>query len=320
VTDDAPCSTDGHPGIPPTRSAHRTGDLAREDLGVADFDAYLSRLGVARRTPAVDALFELQRAHVEHVPYETLWIAEGTPRTIDPDDSVEAINRGHGGYCFQLNGAFSSLLASLGYDVTLHAGAVHGSAGPTIEGLHNHLVLLVHGLPTSDHPSGTWYVDAGLGDALHEPLPLAPGTYQQGALTFGLAPCEHPEYDWQWRHDPKGAFFGMSFRDRPARLRDFASQHAHLSHSPESLFVNNLILMRRDASGSTGIANVLLTENTEHGSTRRLVTDRDEWIDLVQHRFLRSLDDVSAAEIDRIWALLMVRYEQFKSAHPSATT
>jgi len=265
-------------------------------------------------------LFELQRAHVERVPYETLWIAEGTQRTIEPEASIAAINRGHGGYCFQLNGAFSALLASLGYDVTLHAGAVHGSGGASVEGLHNHLVLLVHGLATSDHPSGTWYVDAGLGDALHEPLPLAPGTYQQGALTFGLARSDHPEYDWAWRHGPKGAFFGMSFRDRPARLCDFESQHAHLSHSPESIFVNNLIFMRRNATGSTSLTNTMLTETDEAGVARRIVTDRDEWLDLVEHRFQRCLDGLSAAELDRIWAVLLDRFAQFKATHPSSAT
>jgi hypothetical protein len=43
----------------------------------------------------------------------------------------------------------------------------------------NHVVLTVSDLPTDENPSGCWYVDAGLGDALYEPLPLAPGTYRQ---------------------------------------------------------------------------------------------------------------------------------------------
>ena len=283
-----------------------------------DFDAYLARLGVERRPPSLEALFELQRAHVERVPYETLWIARGMARTIDPEESIDAIARGHGGYCFQLNGALSALLTWLGYDVTLHAGAVHGSDGPTLEQLHNHLVLLVHGLPADDHPSGTWHVDVGLGDALHEPLPLRAGTYMQGPLTFGLARSTTPGYDWHWRHDPKGAFAGMSFRSAGTTLAEFEDMHRKLSTAPDSVFVNNLILMRRDASGSTGIANLLLTETTASGAQRRVITDRDEWHDLVQHRFLRSTADADDAEIDRIWAILMERLEQYRAAHSSA--
>ena len=66
----------------------------------------------------------------------------------------------------------SELLLALGYDVSRHVGGVHGPVGPAEGDLTNHLVLTVRGLPTDAHPDGTWYVDAGLGDALHEPMPL----------------------------------------------------------------------------------------------------------------------------------------------------
>jgi N-hydroxyarylamine O-acetyltransferase len=289
-----------------------------DDPPVPDFDAYLARLGVARREPSLDALFELQRAHVERIPYETLWIARGDARSIDPAESIAAILRGHGGYCFQLNGALSALLAWLGYDVTLHAGSVHGSDGPSSEQLHNHLVLLVHHFPTDANPTGTWHVDAGLGDGLHEPIPLLAGTYAQAGLTFTLAPSPHPDYDWHWQHDPRGAFAGMSFQRAETTLAHFEPMHERLSTSPDSVFVNNLILMRRDATGSAGIANLLLTETDASGARRRVIEDRDEWHDLVRHRFLRSTSDASATEIDRIWAMLMARLEAFRAAHPSA--
>lgn len=288
-----------------------------DDRPVADFDAYCARLGVARRRPSIDALFELHRAHVERVPYETLWIANGDRRTIDPEDSIAAINAGHGGYCFQLNGAFSALLAHLGYHVTRHAGAVHGSDGPTPAQLYNHLVLQVHELPTDENPSGTWYVDAGLGDALHEPLPLVAGTYAQGPLMFSLEPSDHPDYDWLWRHDPKGAFAGMSFRTALAQLDDFAPKHLELSTSAASLFVNNLILMRRHVDGSSSITNLLSTETTAAGAKRRLVVDRDEWFALVSGRFGRDTSSLSAVELDRIWGVVQERLAEYRAAHPS---
>ncbi len=90
------------------------------------------------------------------------------------------VTRRRRGYCFHLNGALAVVLEFLGYDVTLHVGGVHGPEGPTSDDMTNHLVLLVHGLPGPGNPSGTWYVDAGLGDALHEPLPLIAGTCRRG--------------------------------------------------------------------------------------------------------------------------------------------
>ena len=78
-------------------------------------DAYLHRLGLDAEPPSVDALFRLHRAHVERVPYETLWIQLGEPWDIGPAASVVRIaTAGRGGYCFHLNGAFSELLAALG--------------------------------------------------------------------------------------------------------------------------------------------------------------------------------------------------------------
>ena len=53
-------------------------------------------------------------------------------------------------------------------------------AGPDPAASGNHLVLTVADLPTDENPSGGWYVDAGLGDVLHEPMPLAEGSTRRG--------------------------------------------------------------------------------------------------------------------------------------------
>src|ERR1700730_4344937 len=132
--------------------------------------AYLRRLGLDAEPPSVDALHRLHRRQGERVPYETLWIHAGESWGIEPLDSVVRIAlHGRGGYCYHLNGALGALLRSLGYAVSGHVGGVHGPNGPDADSLGNHLVLTVSGLPTGDNPSGIWYVDAGLGDALYEP-------------------------------------------------------------------------------------------------------------------------------------------------------
>ena len=136
-------------------------------------DAYLTRLGLDAEPPSVEALFRIHRAHVERIPYETVWIHMGDRWTVDASNSVARIATGaRGGYCFHLNGGLSELLRSLGYDVVRHVGGVHGPDGPIEWVMTNHLVLTVNGLPTEPNPGGIWYVDAGLGDGLYEPLPL----------------------------------------------------------------------------------------------------------------------------------------------------
>jgi N-hydroxyarylamine O-acetyltransferase len=96
---------------------------------VAPTDAYLARLGLEREPPSVDALARIQRAHVERVPYETLWIHLGERWTVEPVASAERIaRRRRGGYCFHLNGALSDLLRDLG---TTSCATSAASTGPT---------------------------------------------------------------------------------------------------------------------------------------------------------------------------------------------
>ena len=101
-------------------------------IDAATADGYLARLGVEHEPPSIDGLFRLHRAQVEHVPYETTWIHLGERWSVDPLESARRIvEQRRGGYCFHLNGAFSELLAALGYDVHRHVGGVHGPTDPT---------------------------------------------------------------------------------------------------------------------------------------------------------------------------------------------
>ena len=153
-----------------------------------DATAYLDRLGVSAEPPSADALARLHRAHVERIPYETFWIHLREGWGIGAAESARRFARTRrGGYCFQQNGALAALLEHLGYRVTRHVAGVHCAATPTTADLGNHVALIVDGCPSEAAPDGRWYVDTGLGDALHEPLPLQPGIRRQGPSRFGLA-------------------------------------------------------------------------------------------------------------------------------------
>ena len=265
-------------------------------------DAYLRRLGVEAEPPSVEALFRIHRAHVERVPYETTWIHVGERWDIDVKKSAERIAfHGRGGYCFHLNGALSRLLAMLGYDVSHHIGGVH-TADPSSNDLTNHLVLVVGGLRSTDNPGGDWYVDAGLGDALHEPLPLLAGTYTQGPMTFELEETPGGIGDWHFVHDRLGSFAGMNFRAQVATLDAFEERHRHLSTSPDSGFVRTVTVQHRLPDGVRALRALTLTTRDHDGTTTRIVTDRDDWFALLADEFRLTLDGVDAAGRDRLWA------------------
>ena len=263
--------------------------------------AYLHRLGLEAEPPSVDALQRLHRRQVERVPYETMWIQAGEAWGIDPADSVARVAlENRGGYCFHLNGAFSELLTSLGYSVTRHVGGVHGPAGPDAAMLTNHLVLTASDLPTDENPSGVWYVDAGLGDALYEAVPLGAGAFEQAPFNLVLDETDDGVGDWHLTHDPLGGFAGMSWRSDRATIDDFVERHQWLSTSPDSGFVRVATAQRRDATGVDIVRGLVLTRVGDDRAASDL-TERGDWFAALADIFDLRFEATPPEALDRLW-------------------
>lgn len=285
-----------------------------------DVAAYLRRLGLEAEPPSVDALFRLHRAHVERVPYETVWLHLGQPWTVDPKQSARRIaHEGRGGYCFHVNGGFSELLRALGYDTTRHVGGVHGPDGPAEGEMANHLVLSVASLPSDGNPDGTWYVDAGLGDALYEPLPLQAGEYQQGPFGYTLTATPGKVGDWHFGHDARGSFDGMCWRSAPAEMPDFAAQHERLSTSPDSPFVQYLIVQHRDAEGVDIMLGLGLRRVDGTKTSGRALTKRAEWFDALADVFGLRFETIESDALDRLWEKMYAAHVAWEESKVSPT-
>ncbi|GAA4100703.1 arylamine N-acetyltransferase [Nocardioides kongjuensis] len=276
--------------------------------------AYLDRLGVAAEPPSAAALQRIVRRHAERVPYETLWIHAGQAWDIDPHTAARRIaHERRGGYCYHLNGALGLLLTSLGYATTAHVGGVHGpdGANPTVVG--NHLALSVTGLPTEDNPTGTWYVDSGLGDALHDPLPLVAGAHRQAPFDLTLEESADGTR-WHLGHDPAGGFTGMSWTTGAARVEDFLAQHQRLSTSADSGFVQVAVVERRDATGVDVVRGLVPSRIGEGARTDAPVTDRGTWFALLADVFDLPLDDLTPAERDRLWSTVLAAHRRWEES------
>src|SRR6476469_1135713 len=219
--------------------------------------SYLDRLGVEAEPPSAEALTRLHRAHVERVPYETFWIHLAQGWGIDPDESTRRVATSRrGGYCYQLNGAFGNLLATLGYRLSVNVAGVHEAGGPDVSTLRNHAALVVEGLPSETNPGGRWWVDAGLGDALHDPMAM---------------------------HDGLVA--------RPVAMDVFATRHVYNSTSPESGFAKTVTAQRRHATGTAVVRGCVLTRRDGDMVTTRTCESLHEWLDVLEGEFDLSFDD-----------------------------
>jgi arylamine N-acetyltransferase len=281
-------------------------------LGPAVRTAYLKRLGVVAGPPSVDALRLVVRRQVERVPYETLWIPAGERWSIDPARAAERIAfEGRGGYCYHLNGALGLLLSSLGYEVHGHVGGVQAGE-PNPDAMGNHLALTVSGLPGDGNPSGQWYVDAGLGDALHEPLPLTPGAYVQGPFRLTLE--QEGEHGWRLTHDPAGGFRSMTWTTGPALASDFVAQHEWLSTSPDSGFVRVPMAERRDATGVDVIRGVVLARIGANANVREPITDQSAWFEVLASVFDLRFDTASPQWRGRLWDAVLRAHRAWEAA------
>ncbi|MER5868251.1 arylamine N-acetyltransferase [Streptomyces sp. NPDC002044] len=271
---------------------------------------YLRRLGVTDPgVPCAEGLFALQRAHLERVAYDNLDIQLGRPPGIDPERSARRIAAGGGGYCFHLNGAFALLLESLGYAVTRHAGGVTADAASrTVSGDHLALTVRVGGTG--------YFVDTGLGDGPHEPLPLREGTYGQGRFRYTmerLEPLEGEGPGWTYRN-PGGPMPRVNFRDAPAAMADFAAMDTRLSTDAESPFVRTLALLRRDADGVDVLRGRVLSRiDPAKGTSERELAGQEEFHAVVEGVFGRRLDDLTPADRTALWAAACRSHEAWLS-------
>jgi arylamine N-acetyltransferase len=230
-------------------------------------DRYLARLGLsARPGPTAAALAELQRRHLDTVPYDNLATMLGRPDPTDPGQTLHRIAAGgNAGYCFHHNGAFEIVLRGLGFAVERRFGHVHGRAVPAL----THLALLV----TVD--GRRWWPDLGLGDGLREPVEVVAGEIRQGPFRCELTDVGDGE--WTFRHDPaSGSFPALDVRAGHPSDADVAQAHRVLTTPPDGRFTKVLVVQRRDDTGADTLRGIRYRRIGDGAFTRDLES-YDDW-------------------------------------------
>jgi N-hydroxyarylamine O-acetyltransferase len=274
-------------------------------------DALLRRLGFAAPPePAAETLVALHRAFVERIPYESVWVALGEPRTVDPYDAVRYVMApgGRGGYCYHLNGTLATLLHWLGFDVHRHVAGVQVRDVDPAGATGNHLALTVR------LGARTWLVDAGIGDGPHEPLPLVAGAYRQGPFTYTMAPSTAVPGGWRLSAAPRTTFAGMDFGLAEARTADFADMHAYLSTAPESPYVRVVSAFRRDAAGFDMLRGAVLSRHDTTGRGSTTVATAPEWFAALADVFGITLSDVDGERRAALWSRVRAAHERWLAA------
>jgi len=182
-------------------------------------------------------------------------------------------------------------------------------------------VLTVSDLPSDTNTGGVWYVDAGLGDALHEPLPLTEGTNVQGPFTVVLERTDAIG-DWRLRHDPRGSFPGMVFREASADSGEFASRNGYLSTSPESGFVKLMTVQRRDGTGVDILRGLIVTriDADDARCADWTIGSERELFEVLADLFGLTLTDVDDQARNDLWHHLRTGHEAWLEAQTTGSS
>jgi arylamine N-acetyltransferase len=219
-----------------------------------DLGAYLARLGATAREPSLEALGELQEAHVRAFTFDNIDVLlEDHPGVGLPEVEAKMVGRGRGGYCFEHTTLFAAAAQRLGYDVTRHLGRV----GDPLTAPRTHAVTVVR------LGDDRWLADAGFGMSPLGPIRLRDGEvlHDAGGWSYRVRRTGGPVWELSRNRDGDGELMHAT-DELPVRPIDVVMGHHMTSTFPSSHFRRTLMVTRY-----VGDRHVTVTH--EHVTTRR---------------------------------------------------
>lgn len=243
---------------------------------------YLDRLGVDVEGRARDRtlLAELQTAHLIAVPFENLDVYHRRGTTTDPVTSVhKVVDRGRGGWCFELNGAFGWLLRELGYDARYVSCRVHGPEGWGPDFDHCALVVTLGTVP--------WFVDVGFGDCCMVPVALVPGDHDGVPRHVRIRPADPSDGD----RVVLAERFADGWEDQleidptPRSMDEFAARSTFLQTEPGLAWTAKPFATRATAADGSRVTLRPQVLRLREGTGQFVDTAHDDFAVLLRERF-----------------------------------
>lgn len=234
---------------------------------------YLRRLGFDEVPAAdVEGLRALHLAHLRTVPFENLDIHLGRPIVLSGDAiTAKLLERRRGGYCYELNSAFGSLLGSLGFDVDLLEARVYGGepgsdpddpSGRAVGIRFDHACLLVR------VDGEERLADVGFGACFQQPIRVIPGVDQPDPNgTYRLEGRPDGWLDLIEDGEPR-----YRLSSAPRSLPDFAEGNQHQQTSADSHFTHNTVCSLATLDGRVTVRGRQLIETVGDDRTETELT------------------------------------------------
>jgi N-hydroxyarylamine O-acetyltransferase len=247
-----------------------------------DTAKYLERIEFRGRPETTTrTLRSLQHLHLLHVPFENLDIHLGVPIVLDIDRFYQkiVINR-RGGFCYELNGLFYSLLVALGFDARMISGRVYDSSNGTYGSDFDHMAALV------EIDGDKWIADVGFGDFSMHPLRFVVNTpLMDSTGQFQIE--EHDEGHFRIsRYSEMQRVYVPEyvFSTQERHLNDFGEACRYQQTSPASHFTKKMMCSIATPTGRITLTNDTLIITERGNRTEEPIKDRREF-DLTLKRY-----------------------------------
>lgn len=205
-----------------------------------DTAAYLRRLGLARRpAPTLATLCDLQLRHTSSIAFETISTLLQAPVPIDLASlQHKVLGEGRGGYCYELNLLFLSLLQELGFDARGLTGRVVMGGPEDAMTARTHMLVLVE-LDGRRHVA-----DVGFGGMVPT-APLLLDTPAAQSTPHEPYRIEHRDGRYLLRAQVAGEWRALyAFDLQPQARIDYEVGNWYVSTHPDSVFLGQLVAAR----------------------------------------------------------------------------
>lgn len=267
---------------------------------------YFDRIGyTGSDAPCVKTLRELLQSHIHVVPFENLDVQLGRRLTTAPEDAyAKIVERRRGGWCYEQNGLFGSVLSKMGFDVRRIAAAVmRQERGESADA--NHLCLLVR-CPESPQ---TWLVDVGFGGSMVRPIELTEGEYEQTPFRLGLR--RRGSNAWRFWEDAGDGEFSYDFIAEQADEAALSYKCELLQTDPESGFVLNLVVQLRTPDRHLSLRGKVLQTSSANGVESEILTSAEQL-----QVALRQIFGLHIPEATDLWPKIEARHAALFGTQP----
>lgn len=211
-----------------------------EQFTPSQCSAYLEKLHISSELSVdLTGLNALLFAQLTTIPFDSLdvWGAGICPSLCLDDLYEKIIKKGRGGYCFELNTLFRSLLNAFGFDAYQVAACILNPDGTPQPPAHNVILCNLDGKK--------YFLDVGYGG----PVPYRALELREG-LQGGFLLEKKEDWWYVFRVTEKEHRPLTCFRDVIASINDLIPLNFWVSQKPDIHFRHMIHLSKRNADGS----------------------------------------------------------------------